>query len=299
MEIFKQIDKVLEEVKLNEQKKIYIPPTVMPKAKNKLVDALVDLQNKIHELQKQLEDLKAQKGKIEAPIMDYLQKVKADGIRLEKILIYVTRGKSSPSFWQVYEAVRKELTPKIDKLLRETYEKLQVVKEPRLTVKTTSKESITEGWWENLKDWFKKTFAPLLNSFSQGLTKVEKLLGLSESIGAWTYEAEEKEKIYFVDFTYTMDVTAASEEEAKKKAIAEFERVSPTVGEFSIVVEEQPSVSEGKFKEGQRVEDKFGVDYIVQKDTPKGLILKRVKDGARIRIPDELVRGFIVKNKEG
>ena len=178
-EKIKQRIQEMEEKGLYEVHRVYLPPTVLDKKKKEIVDDLVEIQQKMNELKSKLEELKAQKKELEAPIIEVLEKLKADGIQLEKALIYLKETKTIPSFWQVYEEVKSKLKPDVDKLLRETYTKLATVKEPTLVVKAMGESINEEGFWQKIVDWFKNIFTPLFQKVSSSISRISSMLGIA------------------------------------------------------------------------------------------------------------------------
>jgi len=178
-EQIKQRIREMEEKGLYEVHKIYLSPTVLDKKKKEIVDDLVEIQQKMNELKSKLEELKAQKKELEAPVIEVLEKLKADGIQLEKALIYLKETKTIPSFWQVYEEVESKLKPDVDKLLRETYSKLTAVKEPSLVIKAMGESINEEGFWRKIVEWFKSIFAPLYQRVSSSISKISSMLGVA------------------------------------------------------------------------------------------------------------------------
>jgi len=175
----KQRIQEMEEKGLYEVHRAYLPPTVLDKKKKEIVDDLVEIQQKMNELKSKLEELKAQKKELEAPIIEVLEKLKADGIQLEKALVYLRETKTIPSFWQVYEEVKSKLKPDTDKLLRETYTKLATVKEPTLVVKAMGENINEEGLWQKIVDWFKNIFTPLFQKVSSSISRISSMLGIA------------------------------------------------------------------------------------------------------------------------
>lgn len=168
---------------LFEAEPVYIGKEALPAEKQELVDALVDIQLKIKKVTEKVEELKAERKEIEPEILESIKKLKAQGIRLEGVLIYIQEGRGAASFKEVLDAVRKELQPKVVKLLEETYENIAQAKSrgEELRIKFSKGEGVDEGWkdWFNkVKAWFSSTFAPLVDSIAGSIGKIETLLGM-------------------------------------------------------------------------------------------------------------------------
>ena len=135
MELFQRI--------VDAEKKEYIELEELTAVQQAVVKEIVDIQAKIKEITTQVDKLREKKAELDPVIIEALRQLQTDGVRLEKALVFIREGTAVPSFAQVYKVVKEKLTPKIDKLLTETYEGLTKKLLPSLGVKT---EAISDVW---------------------------------------------------------------------------------------------------------------------------------------------------------
>jgi hypothetical protein len=110
-----------------------------------IVMELVEVQKKLNALKAKIEELKATKTDMSQPVIDALNELNLQSIRVGKVLVSLYQGKTAASFKAVIEAIETQLTPAVAKLLRDTYEKLSVKREPEVRIKVESvKESNIE-----------------------------------------------------------------------------------------------------------------------------------------------------------
>ena len=135
-----------------------------------IVMELADIQKKMNALKVKLEEFKQDKKDISQSVVDALNELDLQNIRVGNILVSLYQGKTAASFKAVMDAIENQLTPAVSKLLRETYANLSKVREPELRVKV---ESVDEG----IGGFLVKMFRKLLGGVSGALDKVEELLG--------------------------------------------------------------------------------------------------------------------------
>lgn len=138
-----------------------------------IVMELAQIQKKIKKLEEKLNEFKAQKKDLSQPIIDSLEKLELQNLRIGKILVSVSRGKTAASFNKVMDAIENQLTPAVSKLLRSTYDNLSTEQDPSLRIKV---ESIREG----VVEFFRNVFSKLVNGVANSLSKIENLLGIRE-----------------------------------------------------------------------------------------------------------------------
>jgi hypothetical protein len=165
------------------EKEVYAELEDMPLKKQALVTLLVEIQKKMEDLKARIEEYKGRRGKIEPDILKALHKLEANGVRLGKVLVFITQGRGFASFKEVMEVVQKEISPKVAKLLKATYDELSKEKTrgEELRVKLGRESLLDEDWkdvWQNIVNFFAKVFNPLLDSISGSIEDVEKLLGI-------------------------------------------------------------------------------------------------------------------------
>ena len=155
----------------------------LPLKKQALVTLLIDCQKKMNDLKDRIEEYKTRRGKIEPEILAAIKKVEATGVKCGKVLVYIQQGQGFASFKEVFAIVQDDVSPKVAKLLADTYEQLSKDKKrgEELRVKMGRESSMEEDWagiWAGLKGFFHKVFDPLIDSISGSLDKVESLLGM-------------------------------------------------------------------------------------------------------------------------
>jgi hypothetical protein len=163
-ELLNRIDKNFESIKEQELK----PET------QAIVMELVEVQKKLNALKAKIEELKATKTDMSQPVIDALNELNLQSIRVGKVLVSLYQGKTAASFKAVIEAIESQLTPAVAKLLRDTYEKLSATRAPEVRVKV---ESVDEDLLTGIADFFTGAFRKLLGGVSNALTRIESLLG--------------------------------------------------------------------------------------------------------------------------
>jgi len=138
-----------------------------------IIMELAGIQKKLNALQSKIDELKSQKVELSQPVVDALNELDLQNIRVGKILVSLYRGKTPASFSKVMDAIETQLTPAVAKLLRDTYDNLSTVRDPSLRIKS---ERVSEGIAEFLTSVFRR----LLGGVSNALTRIEGLLGIKE-----------------------------------------------------------------------------------------------------------------------
>jgi predicted nuclease with TOPRIM domain len=159
--------------RIREADKEYADAAALNATQKKLADELIEIQKHINDVKARLEAFKEKKAEIDPIILEAIKKLKADGILLEKALIYLSKGVTVPSFKAVYEMVMGELKPAAKTLLEEAYKKLTVEREPSVVVKIKN-----ESIMGTVLAWIKTKLNPLVDSVSSGIQKVASLLGV-------------------------------------------------------------------------------------------------------------------------
>jgi len=115
------------------------------KSQKEVIDDLVKITQSMRKLKGKVEEFKEKYDTLAPVAMEILKSIDMAGIRVGKALVFVkTSNISSPSFAKVIEVVQDKLTPKIAKLLQETYEKLKIDRGPSVQVKEGVNEGIKE-----------------------------------------------------------------------------------------------------------------------------------------------------------
>jgi len=160
--------------RIREADKEYADAKALNVTQKRLADELVEIQKHINDVKARLEAFKEKKAEIDPIILEVIKKLKADGILLEKALIYLSKGTTVPSFKAVYEAVMGELKPAAKTLLEEAYKKLLVEREPSVVVKIKN-----ESIMGTMLAWFKTKLGPLVDSVSSSIQKIASLIGVT------------------------------------------------------------------------------------------------------------------------
>ena len=158
-----------------EADKNYVQQDDLNKKQLDLVQELVDIQKNINKVKEKIDAFKDKKSELDPIIADILKKLNADGIALEKALVYLQGGKTVPSFMAVYKAVEEVLKPAVQELLTQTYEKLTKERDPSVVVKVESK--MEEGLLGDVVAWLKGAFAGLVDKVGVGIAEMKKAFG--------------------------------------------------------------------------------------------------------------------------
>ena len=134
-----------------------------------IIMELAAIQKKTKALEAKLAELKDTKKELSSPVIQAMQQLKLQNVRVDTILVSLVQGKTAPSFNAVYDAVKNELAPAVQQLLEETYEKLIKPTEPYLKIKN---EKIEEG----IGEFISSAWKALIGKVSTALGKIEALL---------------------------------------------------------------------------------------------------------------------------
>jgi septal ring factor EnvC (AmiA/AmiB activator) len=114
--------------------KVYKQFSELTESRKEEFSELVEIQCQIAKLDAELYGLQLEKKEIAQKLIVYLQKSNYDGIKKEKIIAYLqTFSRGTPSFWEVYKKVEKELCNRDKVKLVSSYSDLSETRE-----KTTS-----------------------------------------------------------------------------------------------------------------------------------------------------------------
>lgn len=160
--------------RLEEADKDYLDPAALNATQKKLADELVEIQRHINDVNERLKAFKAKKAEIDPILIEAIKKLESNGVLLEKALLYLSQGKTVPSFKAVYEAVEEKLKPAAKELLTKAYEKLTVEREPSLIVKMKSESIIG-----TIGAWLKSKFMGMVDNVTAATQEVARLIGVA------------------------------------------------------------------------------------------------------------------------
>ena len=130
-----------------------------------IIMELAGIQKKINTLKVKMEEFKQDKKDISQPVIDALNELDLQNIRVGKVLFSLYKGRAAAPFNKVMDAIENQLTPSVAKLLHDTYDNLSKVRDQELRINV---EGVTEG----IGGFFTVAFRRLLGGVSNALTRI-------------------------------------------------------------------------------------------------------------------------------
>jgi len=190
------------------EEKEYAKLSDFSKEQQALIQALTDVQKQINSIKKRLKPIENQKKSLSPQVLEAINSLSADGVRIGKILMYVQKERfKDPTYSDILVQAREKMSKQFVNKLEQLGEELKTVSPEVLKVKT---EASVKGVLSRLVD--------VAKSVSKSVRSIEKMLGMSNTAEARTelleamfedkYEAQVDVEVYSdVPGEYASDVT--------------------------------------------------------------------------------------------